>query len=222
MTEHTLHINEIFCSIQGESTYAGLPCIFIRLTGCHLRCGYCDTAYAFHEGSQMTFAQIHNKVATYAPDLIEITGGEPLLQPNVHALISYYCDMDKTVLIETSGACDIGVCDPRAIRIIDFKTPGSGEVERNHWDNIALLQSEDEIKFVIVDRDDYIWVKQIISQYDLGSRVCAIHLSPIHDSDSSELAQSLAAWMLDDDLPSNTRLQLQLHKFIWDPSTRGV
>ncbi len=223
-----IQINEIFYSIQGESTWAGLPCVFVRLRGCHLRCGYCDTAYAFTEGQPQTFDQIIEQVQVHPCDLVEITGGEPLLQPNVHALMTQLCDLGKTVLIETSGACDISLCDERVIRIMDMKTPSSGEVDRNHWENLNHLTKHDEVKFVLCDEADYLWAKDLVLQHDLISKVQAVLFSPAGPMPrTEELAgttglaiQSLAKWILADALP--VRLQSQLHKQIWDPTTRGV
>ena len=230
MTPPTLMINEVFHSIQGESTWAGLPCTFIRLTGCHLRCGYCDTEYAFHEGSRTTLEDIIERVKTLAPNnrLVEVTGGEPLLQPGVHPLMTRLCDAGYTVLIETSGACDISPCDPRVIRIMDLKTPGSGEVDRNDPANIDHLNSKDEVKFVLTCRTDYDWAKDMITQHDLADRVNAVLMSAVHAmpatdelTGSSGLAiRDLAEWIRDDSLP--VRLQTQLHKLIWDPTARGV
>ena len=239
MTPPTLMINEIFHSIQGESTWAGLACTFVRLTGCHLRCGYCDTEYAFHEGERMTIDAILERVAAHHPPphrggsrggeaLVEITGGEPLLQPNVHALMARLCDLGYTVLLETSGACDIGVCDRRVIRIMDLKTPGSGEADRNDWANIDRLNQRDEVKLVLTDRADYDWARDVIGRYDLPGRVNAVLLSAVHEiAPGEELPGSrglplgtLAEWVLADGL--NVRIQTQLHKMIWDPTTRGV
>jgi 7-carboxy-7-deazaguanine synthase len=227
---NTLMINEIFYSIQGESTWAGLPCLFIRLTGCHLRCRYCDTAYAFHEGRRQTLDDIITQTHRLAPDcpLVEVTGGEPLLQPAIHPLMSRLCDTGKTVLLETSGACDITPCDPRVIRIMDLKTPASGESNRNLFANIDHLTPRDEIKFVLCSRDDYTWARSIIDQYNLASRVRAILLSAVAEiPPNADIAGSpslslrdLAQWVLQDHLP--VRLQTQLHKLIWDPTTRGV
>ncbi len=231
----TLRINEIFFSIQGESTWAGCPCVFIRLTGCHLRCTYCDTAYAFHEGGNRTIDDIVADVCSHNCDLIEVTGGEPLLQNNVHLLMTRCCDLGKTVLIETSGACDISACDSRVIRIVDLKTPGSGEVERNLWSNIQHLTQRDEVKFVITDRADYDWAHDVAAKHDLGKRVKAILFSAAFEQAevAGEIAgceglpaRDLAEWILADaesrGLPANTRLQTQMHKIIWDPQTRGV
>ncbi len=228
----TLVVNEIFRSIQGESTRAGMACVFVRLTGCHLRCGYCDTEYAFHEGRRMTVDEVAARVASAigdgGRDIVEVTGGEPLLQPNVHPLMRRLCDAGHTVLVETSGACDIGACDPRVIRIMDLKTPGSGEAERNRWDNIDHLTPRDEVKFVLTGRADYDWAKRVIGRYGLGSRVGAVLMSAAHETPAGrELPgcaglslRDLAAWVLADRLP--VRVQTQLHKLIWDPMARGV
>lgn len=223
-----LQINEIFYSIQGESSWSGLRCVFIRLKGCHLRCCYCDTEYAFHEGQSFTVDQIIEQTASYDCDLYEITGGEPLLQKQVHPLMTQLCDMGKTVLLETSGACDISVCDRRVIRILDIKTPGSGEVEKNLWSNMAHLLPDDEIKFVLCSRADYEWAKDVIAKYDLAGQVKTILMSAVNAMQpTNELAgcstlplDQLAAWILKDNLP--VRMQSQLHKQIWDPKTRGV
>lgn len=227
----TLRINEIFHSIQGESTRAGLPCVFVRLTGCHLRCAYCDTEYAFHEGTRRTIDSILNEVLSYPTRLVEITGGEPLLQaPAVHDLMTELANAGCTVLLETSGACDISDCDPRVIRIMDIKTPGSGEAVRNVWSNIDSLTDRDEVKFVIADRADYDWSVDLIRQHHLTERINAVLLSPIHVQPRGvEIAghgglkpAELAAWMLADDLGPNVRLQVQIHKVIWCPQQRGV
>ena len=229
----TLRINEVFFSIQGESTWAGRPCVFVRLTGCHLRCAYCDTAYAFHEGGNRTIDDIIAEVSSHPCELVEVTGGEPLLQQRVHVLMSRLCDLGKTVLVETSGACDISVCDPRVIRIMDLKTPGSGEIERNLWSNIAHLNSLDEVKFVITDRADYEWALRMLKEHDIARRVKAVLFSAAFEQ--AEVLgviagcdgcspRDLAEWMLADGatLPTNARMQTQMHKIIWDPQTRGV
>ena len=231
----TLVINEIFLSIQGESTWAGLPCTFIRLTGCHLRCGYCDTEYAFHEGNRMTLDDVLQRVrdltshiAHRTSHIVEITGGEPLLQPNVHPLMVRLADAGYTVLIETSGACDISACDPRVIRIMDLKTPGSGEVDRNDWANIDRLTRRDEVKFVLTSRADYEWMAEVLGRYDLASKVNAVLVSAVHEMPAGkELPgaeglplRDLAEWVLADGLP--VRVQTQLHKLIWHPTMRGV
>jgi len=227
----TLRINEIFHSIQGESTYAGAPCVFVRLSGCHLRCAYCDTEYAFKEGTTQPIDDIVTRVLAYNCSLVEITGGEPLLQPRVFDLMRTLCDAGKTVLVETSGACDIdggGKCDPRVIRIMDLKTPGSGESARNDLANIARLRPRDEVKFVICDRADYEWARSMIRTHALDQRVNAILMSAVFEQPAGlEILGSkglpmrdLAEWILADGLP--VRMQTQLHKFIWEPQTRGV
>ena len=223
-----LLVNEIFFSIQGESTRIGRPCIFIRLRGCHLRCRYCDTEYAFQEGQGMEIEEIIEQVESHPADLVEITGGEPLLQDPVYELMTRLCDLGRTVLLETSGACDISRCDERVIRILDLKTPGSGELDRNFWENIEHLRSADEVKFVLVDRKDYEWMRDVIRKYDLASRVHAVLASPVNEQPpGNEITgcaglplRTLAEWILEDGLP--VILQPQLHKFIWDPMTRGV
>ena len=223
-----LLINEIFHSIQGESTRAGLPCVFVRLAGCHLRCAYCDTEYAFHEGKRMSIDRIISTVETFGCDLVEITGGEPLLQPSVHPLMKQLCDRGRTLLLETSGASDISLCDGRVIRILDLKCPDSGEVDRNLWSNIEHLKATDEIKFVISSRRDYEWARTAVTERGLAGQVRAILMSPVHAvAPGRELPgcetfplRDLAKWILEDRLP--VRLQTQLHKLVWDPTTRGV
>ena len=231
VSEKRLRINEIFHSIQGESTWAGSPCVFVRLTGCHLRCTYCDTEYAFKEGRWRSVEAVVEDVLGHSTRLVEITGGEPLLQPPVHELVSQLCDRGRTVLIETSGACDISLCDPRAIRIMDLKTPGSGEIDSNLLSNLEHLNERDEVKFVITDRADYEWAKAVIDKHRLGERVRAVLMSPVFEqapgaeitgSPGLELRQ-LAGWLLNDPPASGpVRLQQQLHKLIWDPQVRGV
>ncbi len=227
----TLRINEVFFSIQGESTRAGVPCVFVRLTGCHLRCRYCDTEYAFKEGQTRTIDDIAAEVLAFPCELVEVTGGEPLLQDRVHDLMRRLLDAGRTVLIETSGACDIdagGLCDPRVIRIMDIKTPGSGEHERNDLANIPRLRASDEVKFVICDRADYEWAKAFIVDHDLVDRVHAVLMGPVFEQPAGLeiLGQAglpmrhLAEWIIEDGLP--VRMQAQLHKFIWDPAMRGV
>ena len=223
-----LLINEIFHSIQGESTRAGLPCIFVRLRGCHLRCAWCDTAYAFNEGDGMEVEDILQQVLAIPTPLVEITGGEPLLQQGVHELMTRLCDAGRTVLIETSGACDISQCDPRVIRIVDFKPPGSRECGRNDLGNIDRLRPHDEVKFVIGDRVDYDWSIQLIERHALAGAVAAILFAPVFPTLPSEQIAGhagldpslLAAWMLEDGV--DARLQMPMHKAIWDPSVRGV
>jgi 7-carboxy-7-deazaguanine synthase len=213
----TLKINEIFYSIQGESTFAGRPCVFVRLTACDLRCTYCDTAYAFYEGIKRTLADILAEVQRHNCPLVEVTGGEPLLQPNVHPLMQALCDQGYTVLIETSGAHDISRIDPRVRRIMDLKCPDSGESHRNLAANLPLLTSQDEIKFVAGSRQDYEWSRDQIRQGDWASRVNAILLSPVF---GQLTPLDLATWILEDQLP--VRMQLQMHKLIWEPNKRGV
>ncbi|MCC6680285.1 MAG: radical SAM protein [Phycisphaeraceae bacterium] len=226
----TLKINEIFFSIQGESTRAGEPCVFVRLTGCHLRCGYCDTEYAFYEGRMWSVHEVLAEVEKIGRGcrLVEVTGGEPLLQPAVHPLMTRLCDVGHTVLLETSGACDIAPCDRRVVRIMDLKTPGSGQVERNLWSNIEQLTRRDEVKFVLCDRGDYDWMKSVLTEHNLPQRVAAVLVSAVHDvPQGRELPGSaglslrdLSQWVLADGLP--VRVQVQLHKLIWDPQARGV
>ena len=216
MSRDTLVVNEIFFSIQGESHFAGRPCVFVRLTGCNLRCRWCDTGYAFHEGERRTLDEIWKQVESYGCDVVEITGGEPLLQPGVHPLMTRACDAGKTVLLETSGSVSIAEVDERVARIVDLKCPGSGESDRNCWDNVALLGADDEVKFVVADRADYEWARGTIAEYDLSKR-CHVSVSPVFGEVSP---RELAEWILADGL--DVRLQLQLHKFIWDPGARGV
>ncbi|UCD75655.1 MAG: radical SAM protein [Phycisphaerales bacterium] len=228
MAEPTLRITEIFHSIQGESTWAGRPCVFVRLTGCHLRCRYCDTEYAFTEGSRRSVGEVVEEVCGHPTKLVMITGGEPLLQESVHELTRRLCDLGKTVIIETSGACDISACDQRAIRIVDLKTPGSGEEQRNDWVNVDRLTPRDEVKFVITDRADYEWAVATIQEHDLTRRCGSVLMSPAHEQGEGVQVpgceglapRRLAEWILADGL--DVRLQLQIHKFIWDPQKRGV
>ena len=215
--EKTLTINEIYHSIQGESTWAGGPCVFVRLTFCDLRCSYCDTDYAFYEGKKRTLKEIVDLVAAFNCPLVEITGGEPLLQKNVLPLMSMLCDAGQTVLLETSGAHDISKVDRRVHRIMDLKTPGSGEVEKNLWSNIDHLGSGDEVKFVIGSREDYEWSCDKVRHFDLPKCCHAVLFSPIFGRiDPREIVD----WILADRL--NVRFQLQMHKFIWTPTQRGV
>ena len=217
MSGQTLTINEIYHSIQGESTWAGRPCVFVRLTFCDLRCNYCDTEYAFYEGKKWTLPDIVAEVAKFECPLVEITGGEPLLQKNVLPLMTMLCDAGHTVLLETSGAHDISTVDLRVHRIMDLKTPGSGEVEKNLWSNIEHLSKRDEVKFVIGSREDYEWSCEKITRFDLSARCHAVLFSPIFGRiDPREIVE----WILADRL--DVRFQLQMHKFIWSPTQRGV
>jgi len=226
---NTLMINEVFYSIQGESTWSGRPCVFVRLMGCHLRCHYCDTEYAFHEGKKRAVDDVVAEVRGFGCELVEVTGGEPLLQPNVHELMRKLCDAGCTVLIETSGACDIAACDPRVVRIMDLKTPGSGEVGRNLWSNIGHLTKRDEVKFVLCSREDYEWARGVIREHNLAERVNAILFGAAAAmAPGKEILgtpglpmRELAEWVLEDKLPG-VRMQTQLHKLIWDPMKRGV
>jgi len=202
-------ITEIFYSLQGESRTVGLPTVFVRLTGCPLRCGYCDTEYAFYGGEKMEISDIVKQVAAYNPRYVCVTGGEPLAQPNCIPLLTALCDLGVEVSVETSGAMDIGKVDPRVIRVMDLKTPGSGEESKNRYDNIALLESKDQLKFVICSREDYDWACEVLAEYQLDER-CEVLFSPIH----GELKPAdLADWIVADNLP--VRMQLQLHKYLW-------
>jgi len=211
-----LKINEIFYSIQGESTQAGRPCIFIRLTHCNLRCSYCDTQYAFFEGKEMTLSQILQDIRKYPCQLVEITGGEPLIQKNVLVLMRLLCDKEYEVMIETAGHLDISIIDSRVKRIMDIKCPSSGESAKNHWSNIDHLQPGDEVKFVAGTETDLEWAKKIIEKYDLCNR-CTVMFSPVFGKMNNRY---LAEWVLQSGLP--IRIQVQLHKIIWEPDTRGV
>ncbi|MEM6454477.1 MAG: radical SAM protein [Acidobacteriota bacterium] len=217
-----LRINEIFYSIQGESTFAGAPCVLVRLTGCQMRCTWCDTPYSFHDGTWMTRAQVLDAIAAFGCPLVELTGGEPLLQPGAAPLMRALCDAGYTVLLETGGGVSIADVDPRVHRIVDVKCPASGESENMDWDNLLRVTRRDELKFVLADEADYAWARDLVIARDLTARVRAVHFSPVHaapgqpDLDREQLAQ----WILRDRLP--VRLQLQLHKFIWHPKTRGV
>ena len=213
----TLTINEIYHSIQGESTWAGRPCAFVRLTFCNLRCNYCDTAYAFYEGEKMPLPEIVERVTAFGCPLVEITGGEPLLQKNVLPLMTMLADAEMIVLLETSGAHDISKVDARVHRIMDLKTPGSGECERNLWSNIQHLTQRDEVKFVIGSREDYEWSREKLRAHNLAKQCHAVLLSPIFGRIEP---REIVEWMLADKLEA--RFQLQMHKFIWAPTTRGV
>ncbi|WP_441347698.1 7-carboxy-7-deazaguanine synthase QueE [Sinimarinibacterium sp. CAU 1509] len=204
-----LRITEIFRSIQGESSSVGWPTVFVRLTGCPLRCSYCDTAYAFHGGQWMDVAQIVDQVRALGVSHVCVTGGEPLAQKNCQGLLTALCDSGYQVSLETSGALDVSSVDPRVMRVIDLKTPGSGEEGRNLWSNLSSLNAKDEIKMVICDRGDYEWAKAVISKHALPQR-CTVLMSP---SQSQLEPSALADWILEDQLP--VRFQLQLHKVLW-------
>lgn len=212
----SLNITEIFHSIQGESTRAGQPCVFVRLTGCPLRCTWCDTEYAFYGGTTMPMEAILAQVQSYSCPLVEVTGGEPLLQPGSLVLLTELCGAGFQVMLETSGAFDISKVDARVSIILDVKCPGSGMTDRMRWDTLTHLSEKDEVKFVLKDRADYEWARDIVKQYALEQR-CPVHLSPVF---GVLPLQSLAEWILEDRL--SVRFQLQLHKVIWDPQTRGV
>jgi 7-carboxy-7-deazaguanine synthase len=212
-----LTINEIFHSIQGESTHAGRPCVFVRLTACDLRCSWCDTAYAFTEGRKMSLDDVVAQVRAYQCPVVEITGGEPLLQKNVYPLMQRLLDDGLTVMLETGGHRSIADVPAGVIRIIDIKCPGSGESHRNDWTNMDRLTATDEVKFVIKDRVDYEFAREAVARHGLVGRVRAVLFSPVHGTMN---AKELAEWILQDRL--EVRMQLQVHKYIWDPQTRGV
>jgi 7-carboxy-7-deazaguanine synthase len=212
-----LTINEIFYSIQGESTRAGQPCVFVRLTACDLRCTWCDTAYAFHEGQKRTLDEVVADVERYGCQLVEITGGEPLLQEDVFPLMRRLLDNGRTVLLETGGHRPIDAVPDEVIKIVDVKCPASGESDKNEWRNLDALSPHDEVKFVIQDRRDYEFAVDVVRRYRLAERCAAILFSPVH---GVLHPRTLSEWMLVDNLPA--RLQVQLHKYIWPPSTRGV
>jgi len=212
-----LTINEIFHSIQGESTHTGRPCVFVRLTACDLRCSWCDTPYAFTEGQKMSLGDVLERVEEYRCDLVEITGGEPLLQSDVYPLMEQLLASGKTVMVETGGHRSIKDIPAEVIRIVDVKCPGSGESAKNHWENLDLLTPHDEVKFVIRDRDDYEYAKDVVGRHRLVDRTAAVLFSPVHGVLE---AKDLADWILADRLP--VRLQLQAHKYIWGPEVRGV
>jgi 7-carboxy-7-deazaguanine synthase len=212
-----LTVNEIFHSIQGESTRAGRPCVFVRLTACDLRCSWCDTPYAFHEGRKMTVEDVVAQVTERACELVEITGGEPLLQEDVYALMDRLLGLGRTVMLETGGHRSIERVPREVLKIVDVKCPGSGECHRNEWSNLDRLAVHDEVKFVLRDRTDYEFARDVMTRHGLASRTAAVLMSPVH---GVMHPRTLAEWILADGLP--VRLQLQLHKYIWDPDVRGV
>jgi 7-carboxy-7-deazaguanine synthase len=212
-----LTVNEIFHSIQGESTYAGAPCVFVRLTACDLRCAWCDTPYAFTEGRKRSVDDVVDEVTAYRCPLVEITGGEPLLQDDVYPLMAALLARGLIVLLETGGHISLDRVQDGVVKIVDVKCPGSGESARNHWPNLDLLRPADEVKFVIRDRADYEWARGVVARHQLTETCAAALFSPVH----GVLAPpELASWILADKLP--VRLQLQVHKYIWGAHARGV
>ena len=212
-----LTVNEIFHSIQGESSHAGRPCVFVRLTGCNLRCVWCDTPYAFEAGRRLSIDEVVQAVAAYDCPLVEITGGEPLLQPDVYGLMERLLAAGKTVMLETGGHIDTADVPPAVVKVVDVKCPGSGEADSTAWSNLERLAAHDEVKFVIRDRADYEYARGVLQRHGLDRRCAAVLLSPVH----GELdPQQLAAWSLADRLPA--RIQLQLHKYVWGADARGV
>ena len=211
MTELSVKITEIFYSLQGESNTVGLPTVFVRLTGCPLRCGYCDSEYAFYGGTRMSFDEVLDKVASYSPRYVCVTGGEPMAQKHTPALLTALCERGYQVSLETSGAMTLEGVDERVVKVMDLKTPGSGEVQRNLWSNLELLDGRDQIKFVICSREDYQWAKLKLDEYKLAERVGDVLISPSFGQVSP---RQLADWVVEDNLP--VRFQLQLHKLLWD------
>jgi 7-carboxy-7-deazaguanine synthase len=215
--EDTLVVHEIYASIQGESTFAGVPCAFVRLTGCNLRCAWCDTPAAFKGGERHPRAEVLRRALAFGTPLVELTGGEPLLQPGSIPLLAELCDAGKTVLVETSGEADVSRVDPRVHKIMDLKAPGSRESSRNRWSNLEHIRAGDELKFVLADRADYEWMRGVIEERRLASLGCALLASPVH---GGLAPRDLVAWILEDGLP--VRLNLQLHKVIWGSDATGV
>jgi 7-carboxy-7-deazaguanine synthase len=213
----SITINEIFYSVQGESTFAGRPCVFVRLTACDLRCSWCDTAYAFHEGRKRSLDDVLAEVDGYGCPLVEITGGEPLLQEAVYPLMQSLTERGKTVLLETGGHRSTARVPEEVVTILVVKCPGSGEAGKMDWENLSRLRPHDEVKFVIQDRIDYEYAREVIARHDLARRASALLMSPVHGVLEP---RTLSEWVLADRLPA--RVQLQLHKYIWDPQTRGV
>ncbi len=217
MKEDTLVVHEIYKSVQGESTFAGLPCTFVRLTGCNLRCTWCDTPQAFYGGTRRRRADVLAEALALGTPLVELTGGEPLLQPGALVLLRELCDAGRTVLVETSGEADVARVDPRVHKIMDLKAPGSGESHRNRWSNLDHLSARDEIKFVLAGRDDYEWMRAVVRERGLEKRGVALLASTVW---GKLAARDLVAWVLDDALP--VRVQVQLHKIIWGAEAQGV
>jgi 7-carboxy-7-deazaguanine synthase len=212
-----LTVNEIFYSIQGESTRAGQPCVFVRLTACDLRCSWCDTPYAFHEGVKRTLDDVVHEVDQFGCSLVEITGGEPLLQDDVYPLMQRLLASGRTVMLETGGHRPIAAVPREVIKIVDIKCPASGESGKNDWSNLDALAPHDEVKFVIKDRGDYEFAREVVRRHDLARRCAAVLFSPVHDALHPRV---LSEWILADGV--GARLQVQLHKYIWPASTRGV
>jgi len=212
-----LTVNEIFHSIQGESTQAGRPCVFVRLTACDLRCSWCDTPYAFYEGRKMSLDDVMAAVDAYGCSLVELTGGEPLLQKDVYPLMERLLASGKTVLVETGGHLSVANVPPAVHKIVDVKCPGSGEAHRMDWSNLDRLSPTDEVKFVVRDRTDYEYARAVVSRHELDRKVGAVLFSPVHGVLDP---RTLSEWVLADRLP--VRVQLQVHKYIWDAQTRGV
>jgi 7-carboxy-7-deazaguanine synthase len=215
--EDTLVIHEIYASIQGESTFAGLPCTFVRTTGCNLRCSWCDTTQAFYGGNRMARADVLEKALAFGTPLVELTGGEPLVQPGTVPLLTELCDAGRTVLLETSGEADISRVDPRVHKIMDLKAPGSGESHRNRWSNLAFITGRDELKFVLASREDYEWMRRVITEHALDDRTPNLLVSTVFGKLSPRM---VVEWVMADRLP--VRVQLQMHKYIWSPETQGV
>lgn len=212
-----LTINEIFYSIQGESTFVGRPCVFVRLTGCDLRCAWCDTPYAFHEGRKFSIEEVLQEVEKYGCPLVEVTGGEPLLQDDVYPLMERLLERGRTVLLETGGQIDISRVPGKVVKVMDVKCPGSGEAGKNHWENIDRLGSRDQVKFVIRDREDYEYARDVVQRHALERRCAAVLFSPVHRVLEPK---RLSEWVLQDRVPA--RVQLQIHKYIWGADVRGV
>jgi 7-carboxy-7-deazaguanine synthase len=215
--EDSLVIHEIYASIQGESTFAGLPCTFVRTTGCNLRCSWCDTTQAFYGGTRMSRGDVLAKALATGTELVELTGGEPLLQPGVFPLMTELCDAGRTVLVETSGEADVSRVDPRVHKIMDLKAPGSGESARNRWTNLDHIGHGDEIKFVLSNRTDYEWMRDAIGVRELSRRTPNLLASTVFGKLATK---ELIGWVLEDKLP--VRVQLQMHKYVWAPETQGV
>jgi 7-carboxy-7-deazaguanine synthase len=215
--EDTLVVHEIYASVQGESTFAGLPCAFVRLTGCNLRCTWCDTPQAFHGGARLRRAEVLARALALGTPLVELTGGEPLLQPGAIPLMAELCDAGRTVLVETSGEADVSRVDPRVHKIMDLKAPGSGEGHRNRWSNLDHLTARDEIKFVLASREDYEWMRAVIRDRRLDALGVALLASTVW---GRLAARDLVAWVLEDHLA--VRVQMQMHKVIWGAEAQGV